>query len=168
MSSFGPAGLEPPKEPSQCLIRSSFTAWSCLTGNSTRRLRSRVPYNVVVLDVTDPNAVQEIGGLKAYTFPDNRRTFIHVPEQDPNDPNFVLPRTDSSTTRKYEVRVRVTSYRLNTLPDLTGLQAVGWNIVVDKGLRLRSSSGADICTVGMDRRNDADTPVTIRLSATGN
>jgi hypothetical protein len=125
-------------------------------------------YNVVVLDVTDPNAISPMGRLKAYTFPDNRRTFIHVPEQDPNEPDFVLPRTDSSTTRKYEVRVRVTSYRLVTLADLAGLQALDWNIVVDKGLRLRGSSAADICTVDMDLRNDAATPVTIRLSATGN
>ncbi|MBW7906396.1 MAG: hypothetical protein LC135_15440 [Phycisphaerae bacterium] len=124
-------------------------------------------YNVVVLDVTDPNNPSPVGGLKAYTFSDNRRTFIHVPPQDPNDPDFVLPEGDGSTTRKYEVRVRLTSYRMNTLPDLTGLQTL-LGLTVDKGLRTESSSGKNVCTEGMDLGSAATTPVTIRLSPTGN
>ncbi|MBW7907169.1 MAG: hypothetical protein LC135_10410, partial [Phycisphaerae bacterium] len=65
-------------------------------------------YNLVVLDMTDPNNPALLGGLKGYTFQDNRRTFIHVPPQDPNDPNdpFILPACDSTTTRTYEVRAR--------------------------------------------------------------
>ncbi|MBW7904141.1 MAG: hypothetical protein LC135_13625 [Phycisphaerae bacterium] len=97
--------------------------------------------------------------MKARTYTDNHRTFIHVPPQDPNDPDFVLPACDGSTTRTYEVRVRVTSYRMNTLPDLTGLETP-LGITVDKGLRSESASGKDICTEDMDLGTAATAPAT--------
>jgi hypothetical protein len=130
---------------------------------------SGCPYNIVVLDVTDPNDVQVVGGLKAYTFPANRRTFIHVPPQDPNDPGFILPARDDSTTRSYEVRVRLTGYRMNPLSDPTAHSSYP-GVTVAKGLNLVTvlSAIGTLCTQTMTLRDDTQTPVTIRFSPTGN
>jgi len=65
------------------------------------------------------------------------------------------------------VRARLTSYRMNTLPDLTGLQTP-LGVTVDKGLRSEGSSGKDVCSEAMVLDSAAKTPVTIRLSLTGN
>ncbi|HMQ15948.1 MAG TPA: hypothetical protein PKC49_08245 [Phycisphaerae bacterium] len=61
----------------------------------------------------------------------------------------------------------MTSYRMNTLPDLTGLALPILGVTVDKGLRSESSSGKNLCTEAMDLGTAATTPVTIRLSRTG-
>ncbi|MBW7906860.1 MAG: hypothetical protein H3C42_14990 [Phycisphaerae bacterium] len=66
---------------------------------------------------TDPNDPVTLGALKAYSFAGNNRTFILVPP-DPTDADaFVLPNVGSART--YDVRVRLTSYRLNLLTSLT-------------------------------------------------
>lgn len=127
-------------------------------------------YNVVILDVTDPNNIQTVSGMKAYTFPDNHRTFIHVPPPaDPNSPDFILPANDGSTTTKYEVRVRVTKYRLNALPSPSGLTNT-LGVTVDKGLNTINvlTATGSLCTQIMTLRGDTHTPVTVRLSPTGN
>ncbi|MBW7907168.1 MAG: hypothetical protein LC135_10405 [Phycisphaerae bacterium] len=56
---------------------------------------------------------------------------------------------------------------MNTLPDLTGLQTP-LGVTVDKGLRSEGSSGKDVCSEAMVLDSAAKTPVTIRLSLTGN
>jgi len=130
-------------------------------------------YNIVLLDVTDPNTIQEISGMKAYTFADNHRTFIHVPPPtDPNNPDFILPANGAGLTTKYEVRVRVTKYRMNALPDPNGLSDDPGDpgLTVDKGLNTVNVLVAtgSLCTQTMTLRNDTQTPVTVRLSRTGN
>jgi hypothetical protein len=122
------------------------------------------PYNIVVLDVTDPNNPLLIGGLNARTFPNNRRTFIPVPP-DPNDPNaFVLP-DDPNSTRTYDVRVRLTSYRANLLTDSSALSGV-LGVTVAGGLQMENSSGNNICTKKMSLTigGSNTSPVKVRLS----
>lgn len=119
-------------------------------------------YNLVVIDITDPNSIVTIGGIKGATVAHNRRTFIPI-APDPNDPNaFVLPQ--ASSTKTYEVRVRATEYRPIAITDSSGLQTP-LGISVGRRLVVESSSGKNICTEPMELTDTPHTtPVTVRLS----
>jgi hypothetical protein len=127
-------------------------------------------YNIVVLDVTDPNDPQPIGRLKAHTFPHNNRTFIPIPP-DPNDGSaFVLPQANN--TRTYDVRVRLTAYRANALNNLSAL-AAGLGVTVSGGLTRVDSGGKNICEEVMPLQSllidpGYTSPVKVRLSAKAN
>lgn len=120
-------------------------------------------FNIVVLDVTDPNSPEVIGALDAVTAVGNRRTFIPIPP-DSNDPNaFILPETNSA--RVYDLRVRVTNLRSIEIPADCGLEAIlGISSVV--GLSSESSTGKDICQEVMvtPMSSPSFSPVTARLS----
>lgn len=128
------------------------------------RATSGCAYNIAVVDVTDPNAPDLIGGLLAATIDGNRRTFIPIPPDPNNSDAFVLPEVGS--TRTYDLRVRVTHYRLFNLPDDLTFLEEPLGITVSGALTAEASGGKDICTEVMNVQggDPFTTPVTARLS----
>ncbi|HXG46679.1 MAG TPA: ASPIC/UnbV domain-containing protein [Methylomirabilota bacterium] len=121
-------------------------------------------FNVVVIDVTDPNRPVTIGGLKAATFAQNRRTFIPIPPDPKNPDHFVLPQ--ARETRKYDVRVRATVYRPVDITDFSGL-STPLGIIVSGGLEVEPASSKNICEeimVALDDDPVGPSPVTVRMS----
>lgn len=121
-------------------------------------------FNVVVIDVTDPNRPVTIGGLKVATFAQNRRTFIPIPPDPKNPDHFVLPQ--AREIRKYDVRVRATVYRPVDITDFLGL-STPLGIIVSGGLEVEPASSKNICEeimVALDDDPVGPTPVTVRMS----